>query len=67
MNGAAQIETRQGGGSGWAGRVAAVAAGAAGLGCAGHFLAQCARAVADVLRLATPDAVRLVSALAGYP
>lgn len=67
MNGGAETGARQVGGSGWAGRVAAVAAGAAGLGCAGHFLAQCARAAVDVLRLATPDAVRLVTALAGYP
>lgn len=51
----------------WPGRLAAAAAGAAGLGAAGHFLAQCARAAADVLRLGTPDAVRLLSALAGYP
>lgn len=67
MDGAARRGSWDSGESQWPARLAAAAAGAAGLGYAGYFLGQCSRAVADVLRLGTPDAVRLVNALLGCP
>ncbi|MEW6486911.1 MAG: hypothetical protein AB1578_03230 [Thermodesulfobacteriota bacterium] len=65
MSGTAREGARRPGGAAWPERLAAAAAGAVGLGAAGHFLAQCARAVGDALRLGAPDAVRLVHALLG--